>query len=77
VGKRNDEGKPLFDVIAELKTLFGLLDNVHQWYSTFMIVSRLYGKLEDAYFNFLFINLSEADMKLFLGYHIAIEVTNE
>jgi hypothetical protein len=26
VGKRNDEGKPLFDVIAELKTLFGLLD---------------------------------------------------
>ena len=84
-GKGNDvEGKPLFDVIAELKdsAFPGLVDKVYTtgipFYGDELLAPILRnGKLEDAYFNFVYQPYLEADETISGVTIIAIEVTNE
>lgn len=84
-GKGNDvEGKPLFDVIAELKDseFPGLLDKVYTtgipFYGDELLAPIIRnGKLEDAYFNFVYQPYLEADETISGVTIIAIEVTNE
>ncbi|MFV8356384.1 PAS domain S-box protein [Flavobacterium sp. XS1P32] len=84
-GKGNDvEGKPLFDVIAELKdsAFPELLDKVYTtgipFYGDELLAPILRnGKLEDAYFNFVYQPYLEADETISGVTIIAIEVTNE
>ncbi|MFV8332230.1 PAS domain S-box protein [Flavobacterium sp. GSP14] len=84
-GKGNDvEGKPLFDVIAELKdsAFPELLDKVYTtgipFYGDELLAPIIRnGKLEDAYFNFVYQPCLEADETISGVTIIAIEVTNE
>nr|WP_309759049.1 PAS domain S-box protein [Flavobacterium sp.] len=84
-GKGNDvEGKPLFDVIAELKdsAFPQLLDKVYTsgipFYGDELLAPIIRnGKLKDAYFNFVYQPYLEADETISGVTIIAIEVTNE
>jgi hypothetical protein len=83
------EGKPLFDVIVELKRLAssGVIDKVYTTGIPFYVAitvcpdfAQCNGKLEDAYFNFVYQPYLEADGETISSgglLIIAIEVTNE